>query len=187
VSGLKTRPWTRREYGDLIRLGLLQEGEKVELLAGRMIVAEPQSSQHALAVRLAQRALERAFGEGWDVRCQLPIALDHASEPEPDVSVVPGSPRDYLEDHPTRPALVLEVADWSLRLDRGLKARRYARAGIADYWLVNLPARVLEVRRAPGLDHGRWSYRSLDVLGPEAWVSPLAAAGRDVRVSDLLP
>jgi len=184
---MKTRRWTRREYDRLIELGVLHEDEKLELLAGRMIVAEPQNPPHAVAIELAADALRLAFGPGWDVRCQLPIALDRVSEPEPDVAVVPGAPRDYVTGHPARPVLVLEVADWSLGLDRGLKARRYARAGLRDYWIVNLAERILEVRRAPGRDHGRWTYRSLDLLTADVGLSPLAAPSATVRVADLLP
>jgi len=184
---IRTRRWTRREYDRLIQLGILHEDEKVELVAGLMIVAEPQNTPHATAIELAAEALRRALGAGWRIRVQLPVALDRASEPEPDIAVLAGEPRDDADDHPSRPVLIVEVADASLRLDRGLKARLYARAGIRDYWIVNLPERVLEVRRAPGRDHGRWGYRSLDVLDASASLSPLAAATPIIRVADLLP
>jgi Uma2 family endonuclease len=69
-----------------------------------------------------------AVPSGWIVRCQAPIALDDESEPEPDVAVVRGSHDDYLESHPERPALVIEVAESSLRLDRRDKGSLYARA-----------------------------------------------------------
>ena len=75
----------------------------------------------------------------------MPLALDALSEPEPDVSVVPGSWRDYDTDHPQSPVLVVEVADATLAFDRDDKASLYARAGVADYWIVNLPDRRLEL------------------------------------------
>jgi Uma2 family endonuclease len=185
---IRTRRWTRHEYDRLIGLGILHEDEKVELVAGHMIVAEPQSSPHAKAIELAVEALRLAFGPGWRIRVQLPLALDRASEPEPDVAVVRGTARDdESPDHPSHPVLVLEVATSSLRLDQGLKARRYARAGIRDYWIVNLVDRVLDVRRAPGRDRGRFAYRSVDVLTPDAVVAPLAVPAAEVRVADLLP
>src|SRR5262245_20032619 len=141
--------WTRYEYGRLIDQGLLDENDPVELLDGLLIVKEPQHSRHRTAVLLAARALERAFGEGWFVQVQSPIALDDRSEPEPDVAVVRGSPRDYIDAHPARPALVVEVADSGLRRARGRKAAAYARADIADYWIVDLVEGVLEVHREP--------------------------------------
>jgi Uma2 family endonuclease len=186
-SGVEIRRWTRREYDRLVELGALGPGDRVELLAGRMIVAEPQDSPHATGVRLAQQALERAFGPGWDVRTQLPLALDRVSEPEPDVAVVPGGPRDYARGHPSSAVLVVEVADWSLALDRGPKARRYARAGIADYWIVNLRDRVLEVHRAPGREGRRWRYRSVDILDASGSIAPLAAPAAAIAAGDLLP
>ena len=129
---IRTRRWTRREYDRLIELGVLHEDEPIELLAGRLVVREPQRTPHATATQLAAEALRTAFGAGWSVRVQLPIALDDASEPEPDVAVVRGAPRDYLREHPSAPVLVVEIAHDSLRADRTLKARLYARAGIAD-------------------------------------------------------
>src|SRR5207247_5345460 len=100
------------------------------------------------AVLLVAKALELGFGEGWFVQTQSPIILDDRSEPEPDVCVVRGSPRDYAAAHPSGPALIVEVAQSGLPLARGRKAVAYARARIADYWIVNLVDHVLEVDRA---------------------------------------
>ncbi|MBI4572140.1 MAG: Uma2 family endonuclease [candidate division NC10 bacterium] len=99
---------------------------------------------------LTQDALRKAFGEGTHVRIQLPLALDPSSEPEPDVTVVRGSPRDYRDAHPSAALLVVEVADTTLSHDRDQKGSLYARAGVADYWIVNLVDQVLEVYRDPG-------------------------------------
>ncbi len=89
------------------------------------------------------------------------MALDDESEPEPDISVVAGDPRDYRDAHPQRPALVVEVALSRLSFDREHKGSLYARAGIADYWIVNLPDRRVEVYRDPVPDAGAvfgWRY-----------------------------
>jgi Uma2 family endonuclease len=182
--------WTRHQYERLIDHGLLQEDDPVELLDGLLLVKEPQHSRHRTAVLLVARAVERAFGEGWFVQTQSPIVLDDRSEPEPDVCVVRGSPRDYVEAHPMRPALVVEVADSGLRLARGRKAAAYARARIADYWVVNLVDHVLEVHReparpGPALRH--WGYAVIETLGADATITPLAAPSAGVAVADLLP
>jgi Uma2 family endonuclease len=184
------RRWTRDEYARLIDHGVLGEDDPVELVAGRLLVKEPQPSSHRTGVLLVAKAVERAFGEGWFVQTQSPIALGARSEPEPDVCVVRGSPRDYLDAHPSAPALVVEVADSGLRAARGVKAAVYARAGIADYWILNLRARLLEVRRElarPGPARRRWGYASVATLGPDATVAPLAAPSAVIRVADLLP
>jgi Uma2 family endonuclease len=184
---VETRRWTRREYGRMIETGILHEDDPIELIEGRLVVAEPQNTPHASAIELAAEALRIAFGPGWRIRVQLPIALDPDSEPEPDVSVVAGSPRDDRDDHPSRPALVVEVADSSVRFHRTVKARIYARGGIAEYWIVNLPARVLEIHREPRRRSGRHArYATVIIARLGESIQPLAAP-RAVAVDDLLP
>jgi len=186
----RTRRWTRAEYERLIEVGVFRPGDPVELLAGELVVSEPQGSEHYTAICLAEEALRAAFGPGWLVRPQGPVALDDESEPEPDLAVAPGTLRDYRREHPSRPVLVIEVAVSSLPLDRNEKSSLYARARLEDYWIVNLVDRALEVYRQPAPDptapYG-WSYSSRQVLGPESFAVPLAAPDARVRVSDLLP
>jgi Uma2 family endonuclease len=188
---IRLRRWTRKEYDRLIELGVLHEDEPVELVGGQLIVSEPQYPRHATGIRLANEALGRTFpGDAWQVNIQLPVALDDESEPEPDLSVVPGTARDYLAEHPTRPALVVEVAESSLRFDRHDKGGLYARAGIVDYWIINLVDEVLEVHRDPAPAEGSrygWEYRSVQRLGREAHIAPLAAPAAAIAVADLLP
>ena len=184
------RRWTRKEYDHLVELGVLHEDEPIELIGGQMVVAEPKGSPHETAVGLTADALRAAFGLGWVVREGSPIALDDESEPEPDVIVVPGRQRDYRAEHPSRPALIVEVAESSLTFDRRHKASLYARAGVADYWIVNLRRRVLEVCRepvaAPSARFG-WKYRRVRILKARATVIPLAAPSATIAVADLLP
>jgi Uma2 family endonuclease len=187
---VRSRRWTRVEYARLMDCGLLRDGDRVELVGGHLVVKEPQYTPHATAARLVVRALEAVFTAGWDVRAGLPIALAPDSEPEPDVSVVRGGPRDYLEDHPAQPVLVVEVAHSSLAFDRRYKGSLYARAGLPDYWIVNLADGRLEVNRDPAPDpaaeHG-WNYRTAIVLGRRDFIAPLIAPQSSVRVADLLP
>jgi len=186
----RLRRWTRDEYDRLIDHGFLDEDDPIELLDGLLLVKEPQHSPHRTAIILTAKALELAFGPGWFVQIQSPIALDRRSAPEPDVCVVRGSPRDYSSAHPTRPALIVEVAQAGLRLARGRKAVAYARAGITDYWIVNLNDRVLEVHREParpGPARRRWGYVAVERLGPGAAISPLAAPTAMIEIADLLP
>jgi len=186
----RTRRFTRAEYERLIELGVFQPGENIELIGGELIVAEPQNAPHYTAIRKTANALEVAFGSGWYVRTQGPIGLDDESEPEPDVAVVPGSPDDYARAHPSRAVLTVEVAQSSLALDRRHKGSLYARAGLADYWILNLVDRVLEVYRAPVADAAApfgWRYAEREVLDAFARVTPLAAPQSSVSVSQLLP
>jgi Uma2 family endonuclease len=185
---IRTRRWTRQEYERLIKLGVLHEDEPVELLAGRLVVREPQRTPHAVATQLVEDALRAAFGTGWSIRVQLPLALAPDSEPEPDVAVVRGAPRDHLREHPSAPALVVEIAHESLRADRTLKRRLYARAAVPDYWIVNLVDRLVEIYRDPFVDdRHRWTYRSLSLGRPGERLAPLATPAAQIAVDELLP
>jgi Uma2 family endonuclease len=190
ATPIQTKRWARVEYERLIDLAMFQPGDRVELVGGQLVVREPQGSPHAVAVRLAEDALRSAFGFGWEVRAQMPVALDDESEPEPDVAVCPGRPRDYLAGHPARPVLLVEVAETSLAFDREHKGSLYARARIPEYWLVNLVDRVLEVYCDPvpsaEAPYG-WRFSALLRLGAADSVSPLAAPQARVAVADLLP
>ncbi len=186
---LKTRRWRRVEYERLVDLGIFA-GERLELLDGLLVVREPQGSPHAAIVAQIGQVLAAAFGTGWHPRLHAPLALGEDSEPEPDVAVVAGTPRDYLDAHPSTAALVVEVADSSLRLDRRLKNGLYARAGLPEYWIVNLVDGALEVHRAPqrAADASSgWRYRSVEILRPPTTVTPLAAPHARIAVADLLP
>ena len=187
-EALPLRRWTRREYDRLIEHGVFSTDEDIELLRGLLVVREPQGGRHAMAVRMVEEALREVFRIGWDVRSQLPIALDPDSEPEPDLSVVAGSFRDYPAAHPTKPVLVVEVADTSLALDRGEKVALYARAGVREYWIVDLVNGHLEVRRDPAPEaEGGGRYATGLVLSRTATVTPLAAPHAAVAVADLVP
>src|SRR5436309_8284739 len=148
----RTRRFTRAEYERLIDLGVFQPGEDIELIGGELMVAEPQGAPHYTAIRKTAKALETAFGPGWEVRTEGPIGLDDESEPEPDVAVVPGAPDDYARAHPSRPALTVEVAEGSLALERQRNGSLYARAGLPDYGVLNLVERVRGVCREPAPD-----------------------------------
>jgi Uma2 family endonuclease len=187
VRPFQVRRWTRREYERAVELGLFHEDEKLELIDGQLLVAEPHNPPHATGIDLVADALRAVFTEGWRVRVQLPLALGELSEPEPDVAVVAGSPRDYSRAHPSRAVLVVEVADTSLRLDRTRKVAVYAGARVSEYWIVNVVDRVLEVHREPGREGRRWRYGVVQILGPEATITPLAAAQAHISVAALLP
>ena len=186
----RTRRWTRPEYDRLIDKGVFRADERLELLAGDLIVREPQGNPHALAIERANEALRTAFGGAWRVRVQLPVALDDESEPEPDISVAPGPLRADSEPKPSRLELVVEIAESSLALDREFKGSLYARAHVPEYWIVNLAARILEVYRNPGPDASAlygWAYASAESLHAGEQVSPLAAPASCITVADLLP
>jgi Uma2 family endonuclease len=184
------RRWTRQDYDRMIDAGLFPPGTRAELLDGVVLEMSPQKSPHATAVCLVEEALRQAFHQGYHVRVHLPLALDPHSEPEPDVAVVSGSPRDYRDHHPTSALLIVEVADTTVTHDRNRKGSLYARAGIEEYWLVNLSARRVEVYRHPvpqAEAYYGWAYKSIRYVTAADFLSPGTAPQAQVAVADLLP
>lgn len=178
------RHWTRVEYHRMADAGLF-DGSRVELLEGEVWKMSPQRRPHFRTIRAVAEALETAFGDLFDVQQQAPLALGDDGEPEPDIAVVAGYWADY-EDHPVSAdvKLVVEVSDSSLAKDRVKKAHSYARAGIQDYWIVNLVDRRIEIHRDPSPEG---VYQSILIVGPAKSITPLYAPDGQIRVVDLLP
>ena len=182
-AAVDTHRWTRREYENMVSGGVFHPEDKLELIDGEIYDVSPQSSRHATAIRLVEEALRRAFGSGFDVRVQLPAALDASSEPEPDVAVVEGGPRDYLDAHPDTALLIVEVSDTSLAFDRTTKQATYARNAIPEYWIVNLIDRQIEVHRQPQGE----AYAQVTKLTTPGRLSPRSRPDHSMAVHDLLP
>jgi Uma2 family endonuclease len=181
--------WTLDDYYRMADMGLF-EGRRVELIEGEVVAKVTQNNPHAAAVTLTQDALRAVFAAGFWIRVQMPLDFAPHSAPEPDVAVVAGTPRGSGPNNPTTALLVVEVSDTTLAHDRRRKGAVYARAGIADYWIVNLVDRCLEVRRGPVADpaaEGGHRYAETQVFSPADSVSPLAAPQGRIAVADLLP
>ncbi len=185
---LRPRLWTTAEYYALSDAGFFDE-ERVELLDGEIWTLPPQGTPHYSALRRAVDALEAAFGDGFDIRQEAPMTLEDGTEPEPDVLVVPGPWQDYEGHHPVpaEVSLLVEVSDATLRKDRTKKRDDYARAGIADYWIVNLVNRQLEIYRDPAPMPSGYGYKTLLTLLDSDTIAPLSAPNAAVAVADLFP
>lgn len=136
-------------YHEMIAAGAIGEDDRVELLEGVLVTTMPQGPRHAFVQEELLEACRAAAGPSLVVRSEKPVTLDD-SEPEPDVAVVAG-PRDrYRSAHPAGGdcRLVIEVADSSLRRDV-YKARLFAAAGVAEYWVVDLEAARVIVHLGP--------------------------------------
>ena len=176
--------FTRDEYERMIDAGVFAPGTRLELMDGEIINMTPQKSLHATAVRLVEDTLRRAFAnQKVDIRTQFPFALTDVSEPEPDIAVVPGTARDYRDAHPSVALLLVEVADSTVDYDRTRKLPAYTRAGIPEFWLLDLTRATLEVYRQPAGD----CYVERLLLKAGEWITPLAATAADIAVDELLP
>jgi len=127
------------QYHAMIQAGILTEDDPVELLEGWLVTKMSKNPRHTFVTQLARDVVASLLPPGWYVNAQEPVTTKD-SEPEPDVAVVRGNRRQYIDHHPGPQdiALVVEVADSSLQRDRSLKKRLYAAAGIPVYWIVKV-------------------------------------------------
>lgn len=175
----RVRPVTRAEYERLVALGAFED-ERLELLEGVLVTMSPQGSRHAEAVLRLNRILTVALIERAVVRIQSPLGAGAVSLPDPDVAVV--AMGDYTDAHPEGALLVIGVAESSIKKDRA-KASIYAAAGVADYWIVNLSDRVVEVHRDPAGER----YRNVSTHDAAARLEPLAFPELSIQVRDVIP
>ncbi len=178
----RPRIWTKKEYYKLIDKGFFN-GKRAELIEGEIIEISPMKTPHAVTIRLVETVLAKVFSKDYDVRGQLPVDLGDINEPEPDVAVVKGNIRDYLESHPKTAELIVEISVATLSYDRNAKAKLYARNGIQDYWIVDLKKRRVEVYRLPKLD----KYQEVTFFEENDEISPLAKPEAKIMVRELLP
>ena len=179
------RLWTREEYDRLVDLGFFN-GERLELIEGRIYQMSPLRVPHSVAVELVDRYLRRAFSQGHRIRVQLPFRSAEGSEPEPDLAVIAGDDPRASTEHPSTAVLIVEISDTTLEHDRR-KAAIYAGSGVQEYWIVNLVSRSLEVyRNASRSENGTATYGDIKVLPERERVS--AVGGNvAVTVAELLP
>lgn len=186
------------QYHRMLEVGILDEGAPFELLEGMIVLkdrsavgAKPwsYSPRQAWAIQTLARLDAQLAPMGVHLWTQRPITLPPNSEPEPDGAIIRGDEDDYLDRHPGADDVccVIEVADASLRYDRGFKSRIYARAGIAQYVIINLIDCVVEEYTRPLAKRRRYAdSRILD--GDDDQI--LLRAGEQtlaVPVDELLP
>lgn len=152
---------TVEQYHAMIASGALTEDNPIELLQGWLVEKMPKKPRHSVVTRLLFDMLVKFLPSGWFVNVQEPITTAD-SEPEPDLTIVRGSPHDYLAHHPYPQdvALLIEVSDATLSRDQTLKKQLYAQAEIPVYWIVNLPDNQIEAYSQPftavsGSDYGQ--------------------------------
>lgn len=176
---------TRERYWRLVDEGVIDPDDRVELLDGVIVSMSPQNPTHAFVLSVLTRCLDTLVRTTAFVRGQMPLDVSDESVPEPDLAVVPGTEADYIERHPTRALLVVEVASRSLAADRLTKGRIYASGSVDEYWIVNLRNRCVEVHRSPL--PGARRFADVRVLGSGEMLDLVAFPGITLAVDDLLP
>jgi len=182
--------FTPEQYMEMIRLGIITDDDRCELLEGVVVAKMGKNPPHVGVTHLIFAALFRLLPEGWSVTQEAPFRTTD-SLPEPDCAVLRGSIRDYMQKTPdsTDLAFVVEVSNTSLARDRGRKRRAYARAGIPIYWLANLKDGRLEYHTDPTGPDPNPAYRKVEFFGPDDSV-PVVIEGREIgriAVRDIFP
>jgi Uma2 family endonuclease len=189
-SLLEQAPWVKRhkldvrEYYRMGEVGIFAPDERVELIEGEIIDIAPIGSQHSgtvnsLITELAAAARGRAVASA-----QSPLRLSDLTEPQPDFMLLKPRADNYRSEHPT-PAdvlLLVEVADSSLRYDRGVKLPLYARHGVAEVWIVNIGEGVVEVYRDPAGE----AYRATARAARGEVLEPAVLPGLCIPVAEVL-
>ncbi|MDQ3036976.1 MAG: Uma2 family endonuclease [Myxococcota bacterium] len=167
ASAPEIRPLKRVEYEQLVAAGVF-EHESVELIDGMVMHMPPHGPEHDGTIDIVNRLLVRALGERALVRVQSAFAATDESRPEPDIAVVPIA--DYRDAHPSTAFLIVEIAVSSTAYDRN-KASTYARAGVPEYWIVDVPRGAVEVYRQPAPDgyEQRATHRRPEILRPASF------------------
>ncbi len=176
--------FSAEEYHRLGELGILAPDARVELIDGAIHDMSPIGPLHGGVVNRLIRFFSLRAKSRWIVSCQNPVGLDNYSEPEPDVILLKPAPHDYVSHHPAPDDvfLLIEVADSSLDFDRGKKLQVYARAGITEFWIVNLQESTIEIYREPHFT----GYEKKTVLRTGDKACPMAFPDAAVDVAELL-
>jgi Uma2 family endonuclease len=189
-SGLVPYRLTVRQFSKMIDANVFREEDRVELLGG-ILVPVTLNLPHALAVARLAEMLRPRLPADWSLWEEKPVQLGRIWRPQPDIAVFK-SPfsafaRDWPQPHDI--ALLVEVADTSYPKDSGIKLRRYAHVQIAQYWIVHLDRRQVEVYRDPHGRHGKAGYRMIEIH-PNTVEIPVVIEGNDlggIAVKEILP
>ena len=184
--------FTVDEYEQMIRAAILTADDRVELIEGEIIEMSPIGERHAACVKRLNRLFTRMLGDRAIVAVQDPIRLGGHSEPQPDLAILKPREDFYASGHP-RPADILLVIDnlyrhvqagmdTSQETDRTTKLPLYARAGIAEAWLVDLEKGRVEIHRKPG----RKGYADARNATRKDRVVPVAFPGIEIPVEQIL-
>jgi Uma2 family endonuclease len=181
---LEKRHFNVTEYYQMAKAGVLKPDDCVELIEGEIIKMSPIGSPHAACVSRLVRLLPKAVGETTILSVQNPVRLSDFSEPVPDLALLKPRKDFYASRHPAPRDvfIIIEVADTTVLTDRSVKVPLYARAGIPETWLVNIPKEFIEVY----FDPAQGKYRKSRKFKREETIVSARIAGLSLKVNDIL-
>jgi Uma2 family endonuclease len=182
--GIAKHSFTAEEFERIGKAGIFRQDARLELIEGEIFEMSPIGSPHAACVNFLSRLLNRLFADNHIVAIQNPVRLNDFSEPQPDVALLRWRDDFYRTAHPTPVdvLLVVEVADTTVVADRTVKIPLYARAGVMEAWVVNIPESQIEIYSDPA----GGVYRRAEVFGRGAEARSHTVEGLAVSVGELL-
>ena len=183
--------WTNAKLEAMSGLDEFQD-QKFLLIDGELFEMPAPGPLHTFCIQLLTRLFLALLGQSHSIRAQSSLTINEFSNPQPDLCLALGSDSHYRNAHPepNAVALLIEVADTTLRFDLGPKSHLYAAAGIPDYWVLDINNRLLHVHRDPVSDEAAprgFRYSTVQVLTETESVAPLAAPQTTIRIADMLP
>lgn len=183
MATLLTHRFTVSEYFRMAESGILPAEGRVELIDGEIVDMSPIGPFHSGSVnKLARRFMGNDAGRWW-VSIQAPLDLGDFDMPEPDVALLRPSEHGYTDAHPVAADvfLLIEVSDSSLSYDQTVKLPLYAKHGIPEVWILNVPQRQMEVYRSP--QDGSYQEKAVFKSGG---VAPAAFPDAGIEVGELI-
>lgn len=182
---IQIRHWqfTVEDYMQMVKAGILNEDDRVELIDGEVRAMAPIGSRHAATVKRSSELIRERVGKRGIVSVQDPIRLNDYTEPQPDIAVLRRREDFYADAHPGPEdvLLVIEVADASLEYDREEKIPRYAQAMVPEVWLAEIETEAVTQHTEPD---GR-RYRHVRTFGRGEVVVSASVAGLQLAVDEI--
>ena len=178
------RRFNVEDYYRMAEAGILGEDDRVELIEGEIVEMPPIGPAHGGGVTYLTNTFARLVGDEAILSVQNPVRLSDLSEPVPDVCLLRPRADFYRGSHPGPEdvLLLIEVADTTATFDRRVKLPLYARAGIREYWIVDIGTGIVEIHRGPRPE----GYAERSELRPGEHVAPAALPDAPLSVGDIL-
>ena len=172
----------KRSVLAMIEAGLLPDDRKVEMIDGVLVTRSPAKNDHAVALAYLIAALLPQLDQNWKGATDVAIFLAHNVMLAPDLAVLPSPLRSEDSSGPDL-ALAIEIGDATVERDLSDKAPRYARYGVRELWIVDLPERCIHVHLQPQDD----GYSSVTRHGWSETVHTNVLAGISFNAARDLP
>jgi Uma2 family endonuclease len=180
----KRKIFTVQDYHKMIDAGVFAGNSNYELIEGEIVKKVTQGDLHIGSINRLTRIFSRSCGDDVILSVQNAVIINNISEPEPDVALLKFRKDFYASGKATAAdvLLLIEVSDTTVKYDRDVKIPLYARAGVSEVWLVNLPRQILEVYTQPV----KGKYKLVKKIGKKETVSPALLSEIKIKVAEIL-